>query len=102
MPRKARLGAPGALHHIILRGIERRKISRKDFDRRGVLKREGKYTRTGAARNVLCYEANWEIGISTVELARRLQLAQSTASQSVARGKKIVAEKQLLMSADLK
>jgi len=26
MPRKARLDAPGALHHIIFRGIERREI----------------------------------------------------------------------------
>ncbi len=26
MPRKARIDAPGALHHIIMRGIERRKI----------------------------------------------------------------------------
>jgi len=26
MPRKARIDAPGALHHIIVRGIERRKF----------------------------------------------------------------------------
>lgn len=26
MPRKSRIDAPGALHHIIVRGIERRKI----------------------------------------------------------------------------
>nr|CBX29705.1 unknown protein [uncultured Desulfobacterium sp.] len=26
MPRKARIDAAGALHHIIVRGIERRKI----------------------------------------------------------------------------
>jgi len=26
MPRKARIDAPGALHHIIVRGIERRKL----------------------------------------------------------------------------
>ena len=33
MPRKARIDAPGALHHIIVRGIERRKIFRDDNDR---------------------------------------------------------------------
>ena len=33
MPRKARIDAPGALHHIIVRGIERRKIFLDDFDR---------------------------------------------------------------------
>lgn len=34
MPRQARIDAPGALHHIIARGIERHKIFRnkKDFD----------------------------------------------------------------------
>ena len=33
MPRKARIDAPGALNHIIVRGIERRKIFYDDFDR---------------------------------------------------------------------
>lgn len=33
MPRKARIDAPGALHHIIVRGIERRKIFWDDADR---------------------------------------------------------------------
>ena len=33
MPRKARIDAPGALHHIICRGIERRKIFRNDADK---------------------------------------------------------------------
>ena len=33
MPRLARLDAPGALHHIIIRGIERRKIFRDDQDK---------------------------------------------------------------------
>jgi hypothetical protein len=33
MPRKARLDAPGALHHVIVRGIERRKIFLDDIDR---------------------------------------------------------------------
>jgi len=30
MPRKARIDAPGALHHIIVRGIERRRIFSSD------------------------------------------------------------------------
>jgi putative transposase len=37
MPRRARIDAPGALHHIIVRGIERRKFFREDFDLRRVL-----------------------------------------------------------------
>ena len=33
MPRKSRIDAPGALHHIIARGIEKRIIFKDDFDR---------------------------------------------------------------------
>ena len=33
MPRKARIDAPGALHHIICRGIDRQKIFVDDTDR---------------------------------------------------------------------
>ena len=33
MPRKARIDAPGALHHIMARGIERCKVFRNDADR---------------------------------------------------------------------
>ena len=33
MPRKSRIDAPGALHHIIVRGIERRKLFVDDVDR---------------------------------------------------------------------
>jgi REP element-mobilizing transposase RayT len=39
MPRKARIDAPGALHHIIGRGIERRKIFYNDTDRDNFLER---------------------------------------------------------------
>lgn len=39
MPRKARIDAPGAVHHIMARGIERRKIFRKDADRDDFLSR---------------------------------------------------------------
>ncbi len=63
--------------------------------------REGKYARTVQARSVLCFWANRELGISTVELARRLKIAQPTVTQSVARGEKVVAEKRLFMSADM-
>ena len=39
MPRLARLDAPGVLHHIIIRGIERRAIFRDDLDREKFLER---------------------------------------------------------------
>jgi len=41
MPRKSRIDAPGALHHIIVRGIERRKIFLDDTDRNNFLDRIG-------------------------------------------------------------
>ncbi len=41
MPRKARIDAPGALHHIIFRGIERRKIFRDNKDMGNFLDRFG-------------------------------------------------------------
>jgi hypothetical protein len=33
MPRRARLDAPGTLHHVMIRGIERRRIVDDDEDR---------------------------------------------------------------------
>ena len=41
MPRQARIDAPGALHHIIIRGIERKKIFTDDSDRNDFLERIG-------------------------------------------------------------
>lgn len=39
MPRLARLDAPGVLHHVIIRGIERRRIFKDNKDRDGLLNR---------------------------------------------------------------
>jgi len=39
MPRKARIDAPGALHHIIIRGIERRAIFKDNADRSNFIER---------------------------------------------------------------
>ena len=39
MPRQSRIDAPGALHHIIVRGIERRKIFIDDQDRHDFIDR---------------------------------------------------------------
>jgi len=42
MPRQARIDIAGALHHLILRGIERRKIFQDDLDRNDFLERLGR------------------------------------------------------------
>ena len=39
MPRKARIDAPGALHHIICRGIIRSKVFRDNADRDNLVDR---------------------------------------------------------------
>jgi REP element-mobilizing transposase RayT len=39
MPRKARIDAPGALHHVIVRGIECKAIFKSDADRADFLDR---------------------------------------------------------------
>ena len=41
MPRGPRLDAPGTLHHVILRGIERRRIVNDDNDRDNFVVRMG-------------------------------------------------------------
>ena len=41
MPRKARIDAPGALHHVIVRGIERKAIFKDNVDRDAFLERAG-------------------------------------------------------------
>ena len=44
MPRKARLDAPVTLHHVIIRGIERRPIVDDDKDRENFVSRLGRLT----------------------------------------------------------
>ena len=39
MPRRSRIDAPGALHHIIVRGIDRKTIFKSDADRNNFLER---------------------------------------------------------------
>ena len=42
MPRKSRIDAQDALHHVIVRGIEGRKIFHSDYDRQNFIDRIGK------------------------------------------------------------
>ena len=41
MPRQARLDAPGTLHHVIIRGIEKGRIVANDTDRQDFVSRMG-------------------------------------------------------------
>ena len=70
MPRLARLDAAGVLHHIMIRGIERRKILKDDKDRRNLIDRiKGDERMSGEsdfASEVLCqagenFERSYEL-----------------------------------------
>jgi hypothetical protein len=52
LPRRARIDAAGALHHIICRGIERRRIYRGDSDRQDFVIRLGRIL---SETRTLCY-----------------------------------------------
>lgn len=52
MPRSVRLDAAGVLHHVIIRGIERRRIFRDDRDRENFLARLGRLLSESGTR---CY-----------------------------------------------
>ncbi|MFC1859402.1 hypothetical protein ACFL9U_15435 [Thermodesulfobacteriota bacterium] len=73
MPRKSRIDAPGALHHIISRGIERSEIFPDDIEK-------------VAAR------VSDLPGIKMTELSRKFKLSIAEVSLSVKRGEKIARE----------
>jgi len=50
MPRRSRIDAPGALQHIVVRGIERKRIFKDEADRDQFLERFG---------NLLIDDAAW-------------------------------------------
>ncbi len=52
MPRVARLDAPGVVHHVIFRGIERKKIFRTSADKEWFIQRLGQFL---VASNTSCY-----------------------------------------------
>jgi hypothetical protein len=48
MPRQARLDAPDTLHHVMVRGLERRAIFRDDTDRTDLVARLAALAESGA------------------------------------------------------
>jgi REP element-mobilizing transposase RayT len=61
------------------------------IDFRAVLRRD-KQPQTVRARSLLCFWANRELGMSTVEISRRLQISQSAVSRAAMRGDQIAAQ----------
>jgi hypothetical protein len=120
MPRRSRIDAYGALHHVIVRGIARY-IHLNPF-RAGLVKSIPELERhpycghsrilgkqkndwqdsdsvsnrfaesRSTARSLLCYWAVRECGMAMTSLARRLGLSITAVSQFFKRGKKIAKE----------
>jgi REP element-mobilizing transposase RayT len=65
-----------------------------DMEARDVLGR-GKDPQTVKARSLLCYWANRELGMTTVELSHRLRVCQSAVSRASLRGEKIAIQNNL-------
>jgi REP element-mobilizing transposase RayT len=70
MPRKSRIDTPGALHHIIARGIEKKAIFKDTQDRNNFLDRLGKVL---AETSTACYA--WVLMPNHVHLLLRAGLA---------------------------
>ena len=114
MPRLARLDAPEVVHHVIIRGIERRNIFRDNNDRNdmidclanllpatkervaeimGITPEEvpacNKAPQTVRARSLLCFWAHRKLGMRTTEIAGILNMSQPAISRSSRKGEKI-------------
>lgn len=56
----------------------------------------GKSPQTVKARSLLCYWAHRKLGMTTIEIGRKLDVCQSAASRSSRRGEKIAKENRFL------
>jgi hypothetical protein len=72
MARGPRLDAPGSLHHVIVRGIERRRIFETEKD----------------TRSVVCYLGSRDLGMTGRELSRELDLTPAAIHYAVLRGER--------------
>ncbi len=80
MPRLARLDAPGILHHVMGRGIERKEIFYNDTDRSDFIDRLAALVEEGVSVR--------ELGYSGADVARYLGVTNSSVTRFIASGKK--------------
>jgi len=59
--------------------------------------RSGKQQQTVKARSLVCFWANREFGMTTVDIAKRLNICQSAVTRSSLRGEKIAKDNQLAL-----
>ena len=113
MPRKARIDAPGALHHVMARGIERRNIFTDNADCDDFLSRverlihlaadlvsirperiagPGKSRDLVKARSLICHWGASELGLTMTHLGATLGISVPTVSVAAKRGERIAFE----------
>ncbi len=82
MPRTARLDAPDVLHHVMIRGTERRKIFRNDKELEDFIER---------------LETARELGMSLTALAMKLEMSIAGVGFAVERGELIAKKRQFML-----
>ena len=98
MARKSRINSPGALHHIIVRGIERRSIfvDTQDYENfldhlgnilSGEIKNQSRRRAVARSRAVISIVAIEQMGFSGADVARALNITPSAVSKLVLRAR---------------
>jgi len=94
MPRQARLDAPGTLHHVMIRGIEGKRIFRDTQDRKDFVTRLGDlseqtstrilaWSLLGRVRAKIAWILSREYGIPVAEIARHLGVCTSAIAKAI-------------------
>ena len=93
MPRLARLDAPGVLHHVMGRGIERKKIFINEYEKNfgkkynislGEIRSDSRRKDVVEARCSISWIAVRELGYSGADVARYLGVTNSCVTRFVA------------------
>jgi REP element-mobilizing transposase RayT len=89
MPRKSRIDAPGAIHHVIARGINRQRIFLDDPDKKNYLDRLSALLNDSGIR---CYawavcDNHFHLLLRTGTVSGHSNISVNSASKTVARGK---------------
>jgi REP element-mobilizing transposase RayT len=89
MPRKSRIDAPGALHHVIARGINRQRIFRDDPDKKNFLDRLSALLKdSGIKCNAWAVlDHHFHLLLRTGAVSAHFNISVNSVSKSVARGK---------------
>jgi len=94
MPRRARLDVPGTLHHVMIRGMEGKRIFQDIQDRKDVVTRLGDLSKQTGNRILawsllgrvwakIAWILSREYGIAMAEIARQLGVCTSAIAKAI-------------------